>query len=275
MTTEFAPPHDSQPISERDPATVAPGGAGAAPTWRRVLAQGAFETRTLFRNGEQLLVTLFLPALLLVGMAQVEAFEIETNGAARIDVVTPGVLALAVMSSAFASQAIATAFDRRNGVLRMLATTPLGRSGLLAGKIVAVLAVEAVQLIVLSTLGLVLGWRPDPAGIPGAILAVVLGAAAFAGLALFLAGTLRAEAVIAVANLVLVVLAVAGGILVPVTQLPGPLADIAPWLPSGALGEAMRGSLLDGSFPGAAFAVLAAWTVVFSWGAVRLFRWRD
>lgn len=240
---------------------------------RRVLSQTAFETQAILRNAEQLMVTLALPALILIGLTRSDLVELSTGGAARIDFVAPGVIALAVMSTSFTSQAIATAFDRRNGVLRLLATTPLGRGGLLAGKILAVFAVELVQIVVLGTLAVALGWRPDLAGIPLALLTIVLGTAAFTSLALLVAGTLRSEAVLAVANLLLVLLAVGGGVLVPAGQLPGPLASLALFLPSGALGEGLRQALLAGSVPGWTAPVLVAWAAVLGWGAARLFRW--
>jgi ABC-2 type transport system permease protein len=247
--------------------------AGAAPAWRRVLAQTGFETRAILRNGEQLLITLILPVLLLVGLVRTTILELDTQGATRVDVVAPGVLALAVMSTAFTSQAIATSFDRRNGVLRLLATTPLGRGGLLAGKVLGVLAVEVVQVVVLGAVALALGWQPDASGVGAAAVAVLLGTAAFTSLALLLAGTLRAEAVLAIANLVLVLLAVAGGIVVPASELPGPFAAVASILPSGALGGALRAALQDGVVAGGPLAVLAGWTLALGALAARLFRW--
>lgn len=250
-----------------------PAPPAAAAAWRRVVSQGAFETRMILRNGEQLLVTVFLPVLVLVGLSRSGVVELSTGGAARIDVVAPGVIALAVMSTAFTSQAIATSFDRRNGVLRLLATTPLGRGGLLAGKFLGVVAVEAVQVVVIGGTGLALGWRPVAAGIPLALVALVLGTAAFISLALLVAGTLRAEAVLAGANLLLVVLAVGSGVVVPVSQLPAPLEHVARLLPSGALGEALRGALIHGALPAWSVGVLLAWTAVLAWSAARLFRW--
>ena len=246
---------------------------GAAPAWRRVRSQASFETRLILRNGEQLLVTLILPVLLLIGLAQVSMIKLDTAGATRIDFVTPGILALAVMSTAFTSQAITTSFDRRNGVLRLLATTPLGRGGLLAGKILAVLTVEAVQVVVIGGVAFLLGWAPPVAGLAPALAAIVLGTAAFTSLALLLAGTLRSEAVLAVANLLLVLLTVAGGAVVPATELPGALATVAPLLPSGALGDALRGALLDSALPLGAAIVLAAWTIALAISAGKLFRW--
>jgi ABC-2 type transport system permease protein len=245
----------------------------AAPAATRVLAQGRFETLAVLRNGEQLLVTLIIPVVALIALGRSSFIDIGTGGAARIDVVTPGVLGLAVMAGSMTSQAIATAFDRRNGVLRLLATTPLGRGGLLAGKAVAVLAVAAVQVIAVGVVALVLGWRPDPAGIAPALLALVLGVAAFTALALLLAGTLRAEAVLAAANLLLVLLAVVGGVVLPVSDLPGWWADVAVRLPPGALGEALRTALVDGGFPAVHLLVLAGWTVLLGAGVRRWFRW--
>lgn len=253
-------------------ATI-PAAGRPAPAWRRVLAQTAFETRAILRNGEQLLITLVLPVLLLLALVRTTVVGLDTGGGTRVDLVAPGVLALAVMSTAFTSQAIATSFDRRNGVLRLLATTPLGRGGLLAGKVLGVLAVEVVQVLVLGAVALALGWHPDPGGVGAALLAVLLGTAAFTSLAFLLAGTLRAEAVLALANLVLVVLAVAGGIVVPAAQLPGPFAAVAAVLPSGALGEALRSALGDGVAAVGPLAVLAGWTAVLGALAARLFRW--
>ncbi|MGN8246323.1 ABC transporter permease [Cellulomonas soli] len=249
-----------------------PDPAAAAP-WRRVLAQTLFETRAILRNGEQLLLAIVIPVIALIGLTRATFVELDTGGASRIDFLTPGVLALAVMSSAFTSQAIATAFDRRNGVLRLLATTPLGRGGLLVGKISGVLLVEVVQVTVITLTALSLGWQPDPAGTLPALICLVLGTAAFTALALLLAGTLRAEAVLAVANLVWLLLAVAGGVVLPADQLPGPMAHLALLLPSGALGEGLRSAMLHGTLPPWSVIVLLGWTAALGWGARRLFRW--
>ena len=249
--------------------------ASAPARWpRRVLAQAAWDATVLLRNGEQLLLTLVLPVLVLLALSAGALVSLDgAAGQQRVDVVAPGVLALAVMSTAFTGQAISTGFDRRAGVLRLLGTTPLGRDGLLAGRVLSVLAVQAVQVVVLAGVALLLGWSPAATGIGPALLAVVLGTAAFTALALLLAGTLRAEAVLAVANLVWVLLLAGGGIVVPAEELPGPLAAAAPWLPSGALGDALRAALLDGRVALPAFAVLSVWTALGSVAAARWFRW--
>ena len=253
------------------PAAVTAGRpvATAAPLHRRVLAQAGFETRAVLRNGEQLLLTLVLPVLLLVVLTRTELVRLDT--ADRIGLVAPGALALAVLSTAFTSQAIATGFDRRSGVLRLLSTTPLGPGGLLAGKALAILAVEVIQVVVLGGVAGWFGWRPT--GIPAALLLLALGTAAFTSLALLVAGTLQAEAVLAAANLVWVLLLIGGGVLLPVALLPDGLAAVVRLLPSGALGEGLRAALTGQGLAWGPVLVLGAWTVVLSAAARRFFRW--
>ena len=211
-----------------------------------------------------------LPALALVGLTRVSVPDLGPGE--RADLALAGTLALAVVSTAFTGQAISVGFDRRSGVLRLLGTTPLGRAGLLAGKALAVLSVLAVQVVVLGALGLVLGARVAPAGILPAVVSLLLGSAAFVALALLLAGTLRAEAVLALANLVWV-LFLGLGTLVPTAELPGALARVASLLPSGALGDALRVALVDGGWGWGPWGVLVAWGLVAGVLASRLFRW--
>ncbi len=250
------------------PALAPPAAASLA---RRVLAQGRLETRLILGNAEQLLLAIALPVLLLVALERTSTPDL--GAGRRIDVLVPGVLTLAVMSTSFSGQAIAAGFDRRYGVLRMLGTTPLGRSGLLAGKVVAVLAVQVLQVVVLGGLGLALGWHPRWFGVPAAVVAVVLGTAAFVALALLLAGTLRAEATLAAANLLWVLLLAGGGVVVPADRLPPVLSHVAEALPSGALGEAMRSALVGGHLALGPCAVLLVWAAVAGAAAARWFHW--
>lgn len=246
--------------------------AAAAPG-ARVRAQAGFETRTLLTNGEQLLVSLILPALALLGLAHASVPDL--GAGRRVDLAVPGVLALAVVSTAFTGQAISTAFDRRYGVLRLLGVTPLGPRGLLAGKAAAVLVVVVVQLVVLGALGMAFGWHPHWVGLPLALLLVVLGSWAFVCLALLLGGSLRAEGVLAVANLVWVLLLVGGGLIVPTKELPQGLAQVVRLLPSGALGDGMRAALAGQGSPWLPLLVLVVWGAAGSALLARTFRWSD
>ncbi|QOK21433.1 ABC transporter permease [Janibacter indicus] len=243
----------------------------AEPRGRRVRAQARFEAEILVRNGEQILVALVLPVLALLALVASPYPELPEP---RIALVAPGVLALAVVSTAFTGQAIQTGFDRRYGVLRLLATSPVGTDGLLAGKALAVAGVVVGQLLVLGLIAAVAGWRPDPMGLLVTPVSGALGVWVFVALALLLAGVLRAEAVLAVANLVWVLLAGAGGLLLPGDTVGG-LDAVVRWLPSGALGDAFRDGLTGAGIPLVPWLVLVAWGVVLSLAVVRTFRWRD
>ncbi|WP_238154594.1 ABC transporter permease [Ornithinimicrobium sufpigmenti] len=249
-----------------------------APAPTRVLAQARFEAAGLLRHGEQLLISVVLPLMALVGLTLVPYPDLSVGafeGVKRIDVVAPGVVALAVMSTAFTGQAILMGFERRWGVLRLLGTTPLGRGGLLTAKALSVLVVLAIQLVVLGGTAVALGWRPSLVGLAPALLAVLLGTAAFAALAACLGGSLRAEAVLALANLVWVLLAAAGGVLIPAGALPGALATVVSLLPSAALGDLLRTALVHGALAWAPLLILLVWAVVATLLARRLLRWSD
>jgi ABC-2 type transport system permease protein len=245
---------------------------GAGAPWRMLVTQSGTELRLAFRNGEQVLLTLLIPAVLLVGLSTLDVVPLPEP---RIAAVTPGVLALAVLSTAFTGQAIALGFDRRYGVIRRLAATALPRLLLVAGRFAAIVGVVAIQIVVLSLLAAALGWRPEPAGVGWALLLVLLGCAAFGSLGILLGGTLRAEITLAAANLVWFVLLLAGGIVIPLAQLPEPLATVGALLPSGALAEGLRAALVAGQPPSAGqVLVLLGWTVLAGVVAARAVKLR-
>ena len=251
--------------------TFAPA-PGAAPFHRQVRAQAAMETRLLVRNGEQVLLAVVIPVLALVG-GVVGARRLGVEFAhPTVDVLTPGVLALAVMSTSFTSLAIATGFERRYGLLKRLGASPLPRAGLLLGKVGALLVVQALQVVVISGVGLALGWDPVLRGVPAALLTALLGTAAFAGLALTLAGTLRAEATLAAANLVYLLLMVGGAVVLPRSSY-GEAGAVLQLLPSAALGDAARAALIDGTLAVVPLLVLLGWTALGTALASKHFSW--
>jgi ABC-2 type transport system permease protein len=244
---------------------------GAAPFPRMVAAQASMEARLMLRNGEQLLLAVVIPVIVLVGgVSGAHHVGLHFSHPA-VDVFTPGVLALAIMSTSFTSLAIATGFERRYGVIKRLGASPLPRSGLLAGKVGALLLVEVLQMAVISGVGAVLGWDPR-AGILGAVLALVLGTAAFAALGLFVAGVLRAEATLAAANLIYILLLAGGAVVLPGSSY-GAFGHVTALLPSGALGDALRHALVDGTTAWRDLAVLLAWTVIGTTLTARTFKW--
>jgi ABC-2 type transport system permease protein len=244
---------------------------GAAPLPRMIAAQTAFETKMLLRNGEQLLLTVVIPSLLLVLFSTVDI--IDTGDGRAVDFLAPGVLALAVMSTAFTGQAIATGFERRYGVLKRLGASPLPRWALMTAKTLSVLATEILQIVLLTVIAFALGWSPD--GNPlSVLLLLVLGTAAFSGLGLLMAGTLRAEATLAAANLVFLLLLVGGGVIVPLDRFPDGVQSVLALLPISALSDGLRDVLQRGAaMPWGDLGILAVWAVLALGAAARLFRW--
>ncbi|WP_262702701.1 MULTISPECIES: ABC transporter permease [Streptomyces] len=245
---------------------------GAAPLPRMIRAQAALETRMLLRNGEQLLLTVVIPSLVLVLFSTVDIVDTGSDGS-TVDFLAPGVLALAVLSTAFTGQAIATGFERRYGVLKRLAVSPLPRWGLMAAKTCAVLVTEVMQIVLLTAIALALGWSPhgDPLSVA---LLLILGTAAFSGLGLLMAGTLKAEATLAAANLVFLLLLVSGGVIVSLDKFPGAVRSALELLPISALSGGLRDVLQDGAgMPWRDLGILAVWAVLGLGAAARFFRW--
>lgn len=237
----------------------------------------AMQTRTelllSLRQGEQMLVSIGIPLLVLVFFSLTDVLPIPDGFTEPVDFLTPGVLALAVMSSAMVSLGIGTGFERQYGVLKRLGATPLGRGRLIGAKISMVLVLEVIQFLVLTGAALLLGWQPD-ASFVAAIPAVVLGTAAFAGLGLTLAGTLSGTVNLAVANGLYLLLLLVGGMVVPLERLPGAVRTVAELLPAAALSETMLGALSEGAGSSArAWVVLTAWALATPAAATRLFRW--
>ena len=255
------------------PGSLAPR-PGAAPLGRMLAAQTAAELKLVLRNGEQVLLSLVIPLGLLLVLVLVPFIAVDgasTRGE-RADFFVPGVLALAVMSTAFTGQAIAVGFERQYGVLKRLGATPLPRWVLLAAKTLAVAVVELLQVVLICVVGLGLGWSPA-GSVAATALLLLLGTAAFSGLGLLLGGTLRGLTTLATANLVWFVLLVLGGVVFPLSFF-GAAEPVLALLPTAALSSGLRDVLQAGAgFPAGDVLALAGWAVGALAAASRLFRW--
>lgn len=238
----------------------------------RFRSQLRTELQLVLRNGEQLLLTLGIPVLLLVFFSLVDVLPTGTDD--PIDFLAPGVLALAVMSTAMVSLGIGTGIERSYHALKRLGATPLGRSRLIAAKITSVAVVESVQFAILVPVAYLLGWSPNATNWPAAIGAVLLGTMAFAGIGLTFAGRLRGEINLAALNGLYLVMLLLGGMVIPFTKLPGALRTLAHGLPSGALADVLREALGgNGVQPTTSWIVLAVWAAITPLIAAALFRW--
>jgi ABC-2 type transport system permease protein len=240
---------------------------------KAVAAQTRIEMLLTVRRAESLLVTLVIPLGILVFFSSVDA--VNTTYKEPVDFLVPGVLALAVMSSAMVSLGIATGYERRYGVLKRLGSTPLTRTGLLASKTLNVLALEVLQIALIVLTGVALGWNVT-GGLALAILLLLVGTVAFAGIGMLLAGTLRAEANLAVANGLFLVLLFLGGMAYPLAKLPDAIETFAKALPAAALSETVRAAVTPGvGFPTGELVVLLVWAVAAPLAAIRWFRWEE
>jgi len=240
---------------------------------RALAAQSRTEVTLQLRRGENLIVTLAVPLGILVFFAKVDT-TIPSDFAHPVDFLVPGVLSLAVMAAAMVSLGIATGFERRYGVLKRLGSTPLSRGGLLAAKTATVLLFELVEAVLIVLTGIALGWSP-PGGLVPALALLLIGTVAFAGIGLLMAGTLRAEANLAAANALFLVLLFLGGMAYPLDKLPGALQAIAKLLPAAALSDTVRSVLSTQPFPTGQLVVLVAWAIAAPLAAARWFRWEE
>ncbi|MGI8794581.1 MAG: ABC transporter permease [Acidimicrobiales bacterium] len=237
------------------------------------MAQTRAEVTMTLKRGESLLLALGIPMVLLGFFSLVDVLPRPDDTIDSVAFLAPGVLALAVMSTALVGLAIATGFEREYGVLKRLGTTPLGRPRLLGAKTIAIIVVEVVQVAVLGVEALLLGWRPNGGGLALAGLAMLLATVGFAGLGLLMAGRLAGLTTLAAANGLYLVLLLLSGMLIPLDNLPGPVAVVSKLLPSGALTQVMRDSLSGSTGSLTSWLVLAAWAVIGPVAASVSFRW--
>ncbi|MGK2850238.1 MAG: ABC transporter permease [Candidatus Limnocylindrales bacterium] len=245
-----------------------------APLLRATLAQTAVELRLTARRGENLLAMLGIPAAVLLVFGSGAVPGPQATGS-RIDALLPGVLALAIIATSLVNLGIATAYERSYGVLKRLGGSPLGRTGLVGAKILAVLVIELGLLVLLTALAAgFLGWRPPAAGPSWPLLigAIALGTATFAGLGLGLAGALRAEATLLLANVLFLLVLGIGGVLIPVADLPGPVAPVVALLPPAALVDLLGDGLAGSAVETRAILTLALWAAGSVTLAIRTFR---
>ena len=248
-------------------------GNKAATPLRQILTQTRFELLLTLRRGENILVTLIVPVLLLIFFASLNIFP-ASNGGSAVSFLLPGILALAIIAAGMVNLGIATAYERYYGVLKRLGSSPLSRSGLIIAKVISILVLEVVQVILLVAVAVVLyGWRPTGAPFL-ALLAIVLGTITFAALGLAMAGTLRAEMTLGGANALYLLFLLIGGGILPLSHLPTAIAAVAQILPAAALTQALQAAMTsNGAFPGFQLLVLALWAVIILFVAVRTFKW--
>jgi ABC-2 type transport system permease protein len=256
-------------------ATQAPSysstGSKAAPTLRQIAVQTRYELLLTLRRGENILVTLIIPVMLLIFFASLNI--IPTSSGSAVNFLLPGILAIAIMAAGMVNLGIATAYERYYGVLKRLGSSPLSRSSLIIAKVISILILEVIQvlLLVIVAVGLY-GWHVSGSPLL-TLLMLALGTVTFAAFGLAMAGALRAELTLAGANALFLIFILLGGGILPLDHLPAPLAAFAQILPETALTQVLQASMSNGTLPLFPLIVLLCWAIVILVVAIRTFQW--
>ncbi|HEU5228500.1 MAG TPA: ABC transporter permease [Ktedonobacteraceae bacterium] len=248
------------------------GKSTSASLAHQIATQTRYELVLTSRRGENVLVTLIIPVVLLIFFMSINVIP-AVNGS-PINFLLPGILAVAIMAAGMVNLGIATAYERYYGVLKRLGSSPLPRSGLIIAKVISILILEAVQVILLVGVAAAFyGWRPVGSPLL-ALLIIALGTVTFSALGLAMAGALRAEMTLAAANALFLIFIMLGGGILPLSHLPAPLAELAQLLPAAALTQTLQATMTNGvAFPTFSLIVLAVWAVVILLVAIRTFKW--
>ncbi len=221
-------------------------------------AHARWVIRTTWRNGEQLLLLVVIPIAAYFALTRTDVLS-SSNPPLIVTTV------MVVLASGFTSPAISLAFDRRYGSFALIGTTPLPRSAVIAGTVVAIALGTLVALGVLMGVGALIA----PAGVTNVslvVLAALLGLLAVVPWAFVLGGTARSESVLVIANGIFVLATLFAGVLVPADDLP--YGAVVSWFPPGAMVEFATHASVS------AAVALAAWGLVGAAVATRTFRWR-
>lgn len=251
--------------------TNTPSAGGAASIFHQIAVQTRYELLLTLRRGENILVTLIIPVMLLIFFASLNI--IPGSHSSAVNFLLPGILAIAIMAAGMVNLGIATAYERYYGVLKRLGSSPLSRSSLIIAKVISILILEVIQVLLLIGVALSLyGWHLGGSPLL-TLLVLALGTIAFAALGLAMAGALRAEMTLAGANALFLVFILLGGGILPLNHLPAPLAALAQILPETALTQTLQATMSSGTLPIFPLIVLVIWALVILVVAIRTFKW--
>lgn len=253
--------------------TTQQGSNTPASALHQIATQTAYELLLTARRGENVLVTLIIPVMLLIFFASLNIIPAEGN-VSPAAFLLPGIIAIAIIAAGMVNLGIATAYERYYGVLKRLGSSPLSRSALIAAKIISILLLEIVQVILLVAIAALFFHWQMAGSLPLTLLTIILGTITFSALGLALAEALRAEMTLAGANALFLLFLILGGGILPLSHLPTPLAALAEILPSTALTQALQQSMNGGTaFPVQPLLTLLVWTIIILAVTLRTFRW--
>jgi ABC-2 type transport system permease protein len=220
------------------------------------------EQLTFWRSREAAIFVFLFPPLLFVLLASVFGEGVE-DGRSVTSYLVAGLIGYAVANTALGGLAITLVVRRESGILKRLRSTPLPGTLYLAAVLFSNLLIVVLQSLTVIALGVLL-WGADSAERPFSfIVALVIGAVAFAGLGLAAAALIRsAEAVAAVVNVIVLPMSFLSGAFGTTDNLPRALELVADVLPLKYMIELVLATYVDGepiSEHLGAIGVMAAW----------------
>jgi ABC-2 type transport system permease protein len=203
-----------------------------------------YEQRAYWRNRGRGIFTFVFPIMFLVIFASLNKGQhVDTRGGIPYnDFFVPGILAYGVIATTFINMAIGTAILRDDGILKRMQGTPLPRWAYVAARIGSTVLIMAAMTVITLVLGAAV-WGLDfrLAALPGLVLTLLLGTAAFTTLGIGITRFVpNAEAAPVVVNLLVLPLTFISSIWFPSDNLPKWLRDIADIFPIRALAEGLQ-----------------------------------
>jgi ABC-2 type transport system permease protein len=234
-----------------------------------------WEQRVFWRSREAAVFVFLFPILLFALLTAVYNGHIYGRPASWA--LLAGMIGYGAANTAFAGLAITLVTRRELGILKRIRGTPLPPAVYLTAVLFSIMIVFALQVASLFALGRVLKSTPWPGHLLSLVLALALGAAAFAALGLAITGFIRSlEGSSAVLNVIVLPLAFLSGSFGSTGNYPQALRAIGDVLPLKYLMDLVNGIYLHGQEiwdKPTAVAVLAGWGLFGMTVALRTFRW--
>jgi ABC-2 type transport system permease protein len=242
---------------------------------RLFLHQLRSEQLVFWRSREAAVFVFFFPILLLLLLGAV--YNGDYRGHPEIDYLVAGLIGYGTANTAFGGLAILLVIRRESGILKRIRATPLPPALYLTTALISMLLVFALQALTIVFVGKLVYGASLPHRPFSLAVAAALGAAAFAGMGVGLAGLIRsAEGASAVVNVVILPMAFLSGGFGPTSRYPKFLQDVAEVLPLKHFIDAVTGIYLDReplTDQGWALLVVAVWGLAGLFVALRTFRW--
>ncbi len=234
--------------------------------------------RTTLRNPVWVIMGLFQPVCYMLLFAPLLAGLPDTPGipaGKALNVFTPGMLVMmAIYNTAFVGFGLID--NLRSGVIERLRVTPASRLALLLGMVARDVVTFLVQCFLLLVVAVVMGLRPDPIGLPVAVVFLVLIGLVMASCSYALALTVKEEGALAASiNSITLPLTLLSGFFLPLDLAPSLLRWLARFNPFAYAVDTAR-ALVDGKLTDPAvpigFAMFAALAVLALWWAIAMMR---